>query len=151
MTSTNAESNNKNPSTARLLGTWRMVRRIARDTDGTILPPPPEPKGWHAINMGLITFNEHGRVMSVLCDGRHGDRTGITREYSSDCGNYTFDGTTLLMTVDAASTPDRIGTEQVRKVRFDGELLVLMPPAVTINGAKVQREIVWQRISRDAA
>jgi hypothetical protein len=127
-----------------------MVRRIARDLDGNILPRPPEPSGWYAISMGLITFNEDGRMMSVLCDGRPGDATRLPREYSSDCGNYTFDGETLLMKIDA-STPERLGTTQVRKVRFDGQFLILMPPAITIDRVKVQREIVWERISGDAA
>lgn len=146
----NSEGADKDTNTDRLIGTWRMVRRVTRDADGNVLPPPPEPKGWHAISIGLITFNDRGRVMSVLCDGRAGDAPSLPREYSSDCGNYTFDGATLMMEVDA-STPDRLGTKQVRKVRFDGDLLVLLPPAVTINGALVQREIVWERISRDAA
>jgi hypothetical protein len=144
------ENVDNNAATDRLIGTWRMVRRVVRDAGGNVLPVPSDPKGWHAISMGLITFNEHGRVMSVLCDGRPSEDTSLPREYSSDCGSYTFDGTTLVMKVDA-STPDRLGTEQVRKIRFEGDFLVLLPPAVTLNGAPVQREIVWERISRDAA
>jgi hypothetical protein len=136
-----------------LIGTWRMVKRISRDAQGLIIPPAPEPKGWHAISMGLITFNLAGRVMSVLCDGR--TRTAdspqrLPRDYSADCGSYSFDGTTLLMRIDA-STPDRLGTDQLRKVRFEEGLLVLMPPPVTIDGIQVQREIYWERISIAAA
>ena len=137
-----------------LIGTWRMVKRNSRDAQGQIIPPPPEPNGWYAISMGLITFNLAGRVMSVLCDGRTEAATNsserLPRDYSADCGSYSFDGTTLLMRIDA-STPERLGTDQLRKVRFEGGLLVLMPPPVTIDGSQVQREIYWERISVAAA
>ncbi len=137
-----------------LIGTWRMVKRISREAQGQIIPQPPEPKGWHAISMGLITFNRAGRVMSVLCDGRAAAAPNpaerLPRDYSADCGSYSFDGTTLLMRIDA-STPERLGTDQLRKVRFEDGLLVLIPPPVTIDGSQVQREIYWERISPAAA
>jgi hypothetical protein len=43
---------------------------------------------------------------------------GVRREYSSYCGNYTYDGERLVTRVDAASDPTRIGSDQVRGVRF---------------------------------
>ena len=49
------------------------------------------------------------------------------------------------------STSERLGIDQLRKVRFDDGLLVLMPPPVTIDGSQVQREIYWERISVAAA
>ena len=72
---------------------------------------------------------------------------GITREYSSYCGNYTFDGSTLITTVDAASDPARMGTQQVRKVRFEGERMILVPPAREVDGVRIDRELAWERIS----
>lgn len=133
-----------------LIGTWRMVKRVSRDAQGRVIPPPAEPKGWYAISMGLITFNEAGRVMSVLCDGRPGPSEKLPRDYSADCDSFSFDGTTLVMRIDA-SAPDRLGTEQLRKVRFEGGHLVLMPPPVLIENQTVQREIYWERISAAAA
>jgi len=73
--------------------------------------------------------------------------SGTKRDYSSYCGNFTFDGSTLITTVDAASDPARMGTKQVRKVRFEGERMVLMPPVAEVNGVKVTRELTWERIS----
>ena len=60
-----------------------------------------------------------GRMMSVVCDGRREHPAGLSREYSSYCGNYSFDGTRLITKVETASDPNRIGSDQVRGVRFD--------------------------------
>ena len=59
----------------------------------------------------------------------------------------TFDGSTLVTKVDAALDPARMGTEQVRKVRFEGERMILTPPPLEVNGVKVTRELTWEKIS----
>jgi hypothetical protein len=64
-------------------------------------------------------------MMSVVCDGRSELPPGVSREYSSYCGNYTYDGNGLVTRVDAASDPSRIDADQVRGVRFEGERMVL--------------------------
>jgi hypothetical protein len=97
--------------------------------------------------MGLVTLTADGRMMAVLCDGRPSLPEGARREYSSYCGNYTFDGSTLTTIVDAASDPARIASAQVRKVRLEGERMILVPPQVEVNGVKVTRELAWERIS----
>ena len=71
--------------------------------------------------MGLVTFTSDGRMMSVLVDGRASLPEGTPRQYSSYCGNYTFDGSTLTTVVDANCDPVRFTAPQIRKVRFEGE------------------------------
>ena len=90
-------------------------------------------------------------MMSVLVDGRASLPEGTPRQYSSYCGNYTFDGSTLTTVVDANCDPVRFTAPQVRKVRFEGERMVLTPPAVRDRGVKVTRELTWERISRPVA
>ena len=80
--------------------------------------------------MGLVTLTSDGRMMSVLVDGRASLPEGTPRQYSSYCGNYTFDGSTLTTIVDANCDPVRFTAPQVRKVRFEGERMILTPPAV---------------------
>ena len=127
----------------RITGTWKMVDAIARDPDGKPQPKPYGPQG-----MGLVTLNADGRMMAVLCDGRPTLADGTAREYASYCGNYTFDGQTLVTRVDASSTARiAIGGDQVRKVRFEGKRLVLVPPPLVVNGVTLHREIFWERIS----
>ena len=124
------------------IGTWRLAVATATDANGNKKEVPFGPRG-----MGLVTLTADGRMMAVLVDGRKNLPDGAKREYSSYCGNYTFDGSTLTTIVDAASDPARMGSAQVRKVRFEGDRMILMPPSTEVNGVKVTRELAWERVS----
>jgi hypothetical protein len=86
-------------------------------------------------------------MMAVTCDGRTTLPAGETRDYSSYCGNYTYDGRQLITRVDAASDPARIGSDQVRDVRFEGGFMVLRPPQRPYGGKVEQRELYWEKIA----
>jgi len=103
------------------------------------------PYGGHA--SGRVVLGADGRMMAVTCDGRREIPDAGRREYSSYCGNYTFDGKQLITHVDAASDPTRMGSDQVRDVRFEDGLMVLRPPARTYGGAVEQRELYWEKIA----
>ena len=70
-----------------------------------------------------------------------GAAAGVSREYNSYCGNCTYDGERLITRVDAASDPTRIGSDQVRGVRFEGERMVLIPPPRKTGETDERREI----------
>jgi hypothetical protein len=125
-----------------IVGTWRLVMTRARDDTGEPMHPPYGPKP-----MGVTVFSADHRMVAVLCDARAvlPDQEG-EREYSSYCGAFTFDGTTLVTRVDASSDPARIGTDQVRRVRFDADRLVLMPPPRPWRGVMQHRELFWERV-----
>jgi Lipocalin-like domain len=97
-----------------IVGTWKLVEATARDAAGKALATRYGGKA-----MGRVTFTADGRMMSVVCDGRAELPSGASREYSSYCGNYTYDGARLVTRVDAASDQSRIGSDQVRGVRFE--------------------------------
>jgi len=125
-----------------VVGVWRLASATAVDANGNKMAVPYGPRG-----MGIVTLTADGRMMAVLCDGRPSLPEGSKREYSSYCGNYTFDGSTLTTIVDANSDPARFTAPQVRKVRFEGDRMILVPPQVEVNGVKVTRELAWERIS----
>jgi hypothetical protein len=125
-----------------VVGVWKLVATKATDPEGRPMAAPFGPRG-----MGVVTLTSDGRMMAVLVDGRRDLPEGKRRDYSSYCGNYTFDGKTLVTTVDANSDPARFTKPQVRKVRFEGERMILMPPPLEIDGVKVERELTWEKIS----
>lgn len=127
-----------------IVGTWKLVRAIARDAAGVMLPAP-----YGGSAMGRVTFTANGRMMSVVCDGRPELPAGVDRDYSSYCGNYTFDGARLVTRVDAASDPTRIGSDQTRGVRFEDERMILTPPPRGIGAGSEYREITWERIAAE--
>ena len=106
-----------------IVGTWKLLHATARDAAGVARPLPYGGKA-----LGRLTLTADGRMMSVVCDGRTELPAGVRREYSSYCGTYTYDGERLVTRVDAASDPTRVGSDQVRGVRFEGERMVLIPP-----------------------
>lgn len=126
-----------------IIGTWHLIHAVAFDTDGNSLPAPYSGEA----AMGRVTFSSDGRMMAVLCDGRTELPPGETREYTSYCGNYQFDGKTLITRVDAASDKDRMGTDQVRGVHFDGDRMVLRPPTKAYGDTVQQRELTWEKIA----
>lgn len=123
-------------------GTWRLVRALSRDASGNELPAP-----YGGQPMGRVVLTADGRMMAVVCDGRRQVPGSEKREYSSYCGNYTYDGKQLITRVDAASDASRIGSNQVRDVRFEGELMVLRPPPRNHDGTLAQRELFWEKIA----
>ena len=125
-----------------VVGVWRLLSTRAIDPAGRQVGVPFGPRG-----MGLVTLTSDGRMMAVLVDGRASLPDGTPRQYSSYCGNYTFDGSTLTTTVDANSDPARFTIPQVRKVRFQGDLMILVPPPAELGGMKVNRELTWEKIS----
>jgi hypothetical protein len=130
-------------ATPNVVGVWKLAGGATTDPSGKKVGVPYGPRG-----MGLVSLTADGRMMAVLIDGRARLPDGEKREYSSYCGNYTFDGTTLITTVDAASDPARMGSQQVRKVRFEGERMILVPPEREEGGVKLHRELAWERISK---
>ena len=124
------------PTAERLHGTWKLVRALAFDADGSELPPPYGPQP-----MGRLVLDPRGRMMAVLCDGRAQMPAGMQRAYSSYCGNYRIESNRLITTVDAAARPERIGSEQAREFELRGDLLVLRPPR---RADGTQRELYWQ-------
>ncbi|HEX3418964.1 MAG TPA: hypothetical protein VHT21_21555 [Stellaceae bacterium] len=63
---------------------------------------------------------------------------------STTTANDTYDGEKLVTRVDAASDPSRIGSDQVRGVRFEGERMVLIPPPRRTGETEEHREITWE-------
>lgn len=127
------------------VGTWRLVRAEAADADGN---PLPAPYGGHPA--GRLMLGADGRMMAVLGDNRKQVPAGERREYSSYCGNYTFDGQRLVTRVDAAADPARLGTDQVRDVHFEGDLMVLRPPLRSYGGAQAEHRTLWWEKLSDA-
>jgi hypothetical protein len=125
-----------------VVGVWRLVGGTTTDPSGKELGVPYGPRG-----MGLVSLTADGRMMAVLVDGRPTLPDGAKRDYSSYCGNYTFDGSTLITTVDAASDPARMASQQVRKVRLDGDRMILVPPDREDSGVMLHRELTWERVS----
>lgn len=126
------------------IGTWTLVRVDAVDANGEPVSPAPYGDG-NYIGRVVLTAD---RLSSTITDARPAIPDGEVREYSCYTGLYTFDGKTLVTKVDQCSDPARMGTEQVREVSFEGDLMVLCPPLQSYGGKPAERRTLWwQKIS----
>jgi hypothetical protein len=123
-----------------IIGTWRLVEVRAFDTEGRAVQ-----HGYGQPPMGVLQLGPD-RMMAVLGDSRP-PAAGENRFYTSYTGSWRFDGTTLITRVDACSDPTRLGTDQVRGVRTEGERVVLLPPPRMVDGVMQQPELVWERLA----
>jgi hypothetical protein len=121
-----------------LIGIWRLIDSRAWDVQGNSLPAP-----YGAHPLGQITFG-NGRMLAALCNGD--SDAGPKRAYSSYGGPYSFDGTTLTVTVDVASDAKRIGGQQTREVVMTGDRMLLRPPQRLYGDELQRRELVWERV-----
>lgn len=126
-----------------ITGTWQLIHTECIGHDGSSLAPP---YGGAANCMGLLSMSAAGRMVCVLCDSRVDMPQGLSREYNSYCGAYQFDGKQLVTRVDASSNPDWIGTDQIRDVSFEDEILVLRPVTGSGPASNGQRILHWIRL-----
>lgn len=120
-----------------------MVQTECIGKDGSALAPP---YGGADTCMGLLSLREDGRLVCVLCDSREKMPAGQPREYNSYCGAYQFDGKQLITRVDATADPAFLGTDQIRDITFEGDVMVLRP--IKNNGpiSNGQRVLRWTRL-----
>ncbi len=123
-----------------IVGIWRLVEVRAFDMEGRAVP-----HGYGHPPMGVLQLGPD-RMMAVLGDSRP-PAEGEARFYTSYTGPWRFDGSTLVTRVDACSDPARLGTDQVRSVRTEGECIVLLPPIRAVDGVMQQPELVWERLA----
>ncbi|MCB4824381.1 lipocalin-like domain-containing protein [Roseicella aerolata] len=123
----------------RLIGIWRLVQVTARDPEGRVIPSEFGPAP-----IGTVQFGEE-RMMAALGDSRP-PAEGETRFWVAYTGTWRFDGQVLSTRVDAAHPPNRIGTDQVRQVRWEGERVVLSPPPRMVQGVMNHLELAWERV-----
>lgn len=123
-----------------ITGTWQLVNTESVAADGSLLAPPYG----GASSQGLVSLRD-GRLICVLC-GTEERAPGQPPEYNSYCGPYKFDGKRLITRVDACSDPAFMGTDQIRDVSFDGEVMVLRPAEGTGPADKGQRILYWIKL-----
>ena len=129
----------------KIIGTWAILKTEAGDANGK--PNSVAPIGCKNF-IGKVVFTKDGRMSAAITDARDQIPKGETREYSCYAGAYIFEKETLITTVDACSDPARMGTQQIRTVSFENDLMVLQPPLRSYgNNPPELRTLWWKKIS----
>ena len=133
----------------KIVGTWKLVSVVYEDQESKARSPVlgQHPKGYQ------IATPEGRWLALVTADGRKvpqtdEERAQALRTMISYSGRYRVEGGKVITKVEVAWNEAWVGGEQVRFIRFEGDLLhIESPPMPHPNvGGKVVRVIVtWQR------
>jgi hypothetical protein len=133
-----------------LIGNWGLLSYVAEAPDGTSGKPYGEA-------VGRLSYDANGHMAGqVMRPGRapviHGE-SGLADVRAAYAGYIAYFGTyevneardTVVHHVQGALNPTWVGGTQVRKMRFDGDLLVLSTD-VPKAGAMIRHTLTWKRI-----
>jgi hypothetical protein len=103
---------------------------------------------------GYIIFTPEGRMMGIITgEGRKApnadqDRARLLDSMSAYTGIYRLEGDKWITKVDVAWHPARVGTEQVRFFKFDGDRLQVISEWMPgLSGAQQLGRVIitWER------
>lgn len=133
-----------------LVGTWSLVSYITETADGTRGKPYGEA-------VGRLSYDDAGNMSGqVMRPGRadvvHGE-SGLQEVRAAYAGYIAYFGTyevndaqdTVVHHVHGSLIPGWVGGHQVRRMRFDGDLLILSARVRKAAGM-VEHVITWRRI-----
>ena len=134
---------------SRLVGSWRLVSYETRDPAGRVGRP-------YAEAVGRLTYDDRGNMAGQVMRpdrarvevGKGNAQTvrAVYIGYIAYFGSYEVapDGGSVVHRVEGALNPEWVGGTQVRKLRFDGDRLVLSAN-VRKNNSIVTHTLTWER------
>lgn len=147
---------------AHLVGSWRLVSRQSRRTDGKLEPDP----GLSAVPLGILIYDESGHVAaqlsrrdrSVAMLGEECQAAATTKGtpdtaqtvlgYDAYFGTYKIDEQSGTVThhLEAALWPGDVGKDIDRHFTLSGDQLTITFNTTTRGGVKVTRTLIWERM-----
>jgi hypothetical protein len=137
--------------TDRLVGNWTLVSYVTENPDGSRGKP-------YGDAVGRLSYDAYGNMSGqVMRPGRLEVTPGDWQSqqvrsayagYIAYFGTYEVNdaGDTVLHHVQGALNPGWVGGTQVRRMRFDGDLLILSTK-VPKAGAMVNHVLTWKKLS----
>ena len=132
------------------VGTWILVSWEAQTAEGnTVYPFGEDAAGWIMYDGGrnmsahLMRRDRPQFSTDNPLGGTDGEIKAAYNGYVAYCGTYTVqkDAHTITHSVEGASFPNWVGSEQVRHFEFSGDRLTLSTPPI----AGTSHMLVWRR------
>ena len=135
----------------RLIGTWTLVSYVTENPDGSRGKP-------YGDAVGRLSYDEQGNMTGqVMRPGRLEVTPGDWQSqqvrsayagYIAYFGTYEVNGAgdTVMHHVQGALNPGWVGGTQVRRMRFEGDLLILSTK-VQKGGAMVNHVLTWKKLA----
>jgi Lipocalin-like domain len=140
------------PNAQQFIGRWRLVSWSAVDDEGRVEHPVGDrpqgfavlmPDGWAAVQVAFTNRPAMAGPDPFTADEAEQARAYAT--YLAYVSRYEVREDVLVLDVEMSLWPNQLGTQQVRRYRFeDGELLLQLPP-VESGGRRLTHELRWRR------
>jgi hypothetical protein len=134
----------------RLIGNWTLLSYVTENPDGSQGKP-------YGAAVGRLSYDQYGHMSGqVMRPGRLEVSPGqwSTQEVRSAYAGYiayfgTYEvndaGDTVVHHVEGALNPGWVGGDQLRRMRFEGDLLILSTD-VPKGGGIVRHTLTWKRL-----
>jgi len=138
------------PTMKQLVGNWTLLSYVTENPDGSRGKP-------YGDAVGRLSYDEHGHMAGqVMRPGRTNVAPGDWQAqqvrsayagYIAYFGTYEVNesGDTVVHHVQGALNPGWVGGAQVRRLEFDGDLLILSTK-VEKGGALVNHVLTWKKV-----
>jgi hypothetical protein len=138
------------PFMKQLVGNWNLVSYVTENPDGSRGKP-------YGNAVGRLSYDEHGHMAGQVM---RPDRANVApgdwqaqqvrsayAGYIAYFGTYQVNdaGDTVVHRVEGALNPGWVGGAQVRRLKFDGDLLILSTQ-VEKGGALVNHVLTWRKL-----
>lgn len=138
--------------TSSIQGTWRLLSWYNELPDGTRIYPLGEDA------TGFISYSTDGFVFVQMMaadrmlysendpfGGSPEEDAAAIKSQISYSGSYVERNGQVIHTVEAATCPNWVGTEQVRNIRFNGPNLLLSAQGAKFQGQTVTAYVLWEK------
>lgn len=137
-----------------LLGTWRLLSATS-----TVIATGEKTNYFGSGSSGFLTYGKDGRMSAILVYGARPKPSDLTKVTDKErlqlygtmlayAGTFSLEGDTVTHHIDISSNETWTGTAQVRKVKFEGDTLVITTPAQprSKDGQVSVGELRWAKV-----
>ena len=113
--------------------------------------------GEHPI--GFLTYTPEGRMIAIISDSLRpplsseddltvpaAERAAAFSTFGAYAGTFRIEADCVIHHVEVSSLQNWVGTDQVRRMKLEGDRLTLWPPPSMLEGEQRAFELVWQRL-----
>jgi len=139
----------------KLVGTWKLVSASSTTSTGERSETP-----YGSSPVGFLTYTADGRVSALISYGGRkslsvGGGTLAPLEEQAEAfntffayaGRYALSGDKVTHHIEISSIQNYVDKDLVRRVKFQGDRIILATPPTPVNGKIQTVELIWQRIS----
>jgi hypothetical protein len=139
----------------KFVGVWRLVSVEFHRGDQITYPWGDNPIGYLMylrngyMSVQLMAAERQPFALGDSLNGTFEEYADAGKTYSGYCGTYEVREDAIIHHVDVSFFPNWIGTQFIRYVKLEGDMLTLSTPPMLFEGLQQTVHLVWQKLALD--